>query len=271
MSDATDIMDVEDVHPIGCACALCSFESRPQSDIINLECVHPIGCAESRPESDIIDVECVLPIGCACALCSLKSQRDSAVAAPSSSASLKVQLVACPDPPHALLACRQRSRCLEGDAEEQHVRHRCSAEVLLLRRLIKSEKQRTRRREFMVLKLRADLQKSSHELAIPHRGGASSRSVTWDGCTSCALRVTIGNVSAVRAGLVLPEQKLSRQTVSRYELHTSGALRFAGRCFHNAFLRSFRDGSAEACRGALCDCEILPNLLEDEPASSRIC
>ena len=131
MSDATDIMDVEDVHPIGCACALCSFESRPQSDIINLECVHPIGCAESRPESDIIDVECVHPIGRACTLCSLKSQRDSAVAAPSSSASLRVQLVACPDPPHALLACPQRSRCLGAVAEP-------SAEVLKLRQRIKS-------------------------------------------------------------------------------------------------------------------------------------
>ena len=120
-----------------------------------------------------------------------------------------------------------------------------------------------RRERAKVRKLEQQIEvlKREHALAISHVDGDSSRTVTWSGAISCALRVTLGNVSANRASAVLLESKASRWSVTRWELQVSAALKYVSRCFHHAFLKSFGDGSV--CMGALTDSESLPVLLDD--------
>ena len=120
------------------------------------------------------------------------------------------------------------------------------------RRKIKAVCRNLQRAKRRIKKLEDKLSAASqHSLAISHKGALASRSLVWEGSIACALRVTIGDVSAICAGLVLLESKTSRQTVTRAEVHTSGALKFAARCNHHALLRALGDGSAAACRGAI--------------------
>ena len=52
-----------------------------------------------------------------------------------------------------------------------------------------------------VKKLKAKLNAATRELAITHHKSETSRTLSREGSIACALRVTIGNVSAIRAGL----------------------------------------------------------------------
>ena len=238
-------IDVDEEHPIGCACALCFLHvgtTAPGPEVQLVACPEAQDVPASPPEMQLV-------------------------------ARPEAQDVPAPrwfnppaEPPRAPLLCRrQRSRCL-GVTTLEPLGHNRN-----YWRQLQVAQQKLRRRDQMILRLRADQTKLSNELAITHVRSDKAKTITWDGATSCALRVTLGNVKAARACLVLMEHHLSRSTMLRYELQTSGGLKFAVRCFHNTFLRSFGDGSAEVCRGAICDQESLPNLLEDEIESSGVC
>ena len=162
-----EVIDIEASHPATCPCALC-FASRIEP--CNLQTGPVVSYNAEAPVLDNVAVDVAQAIV-------LHNVAVDVAQAPGAQA-LVLDTV-------AVGVLKRRSAFLDQS-----------------RNALRRERAKVRKLEQQI-----EVLKREHALAISHVNGDSSRTVTWSGAISCALRVTLGNVSANRASAVLLEEK----------------------------------------------------------------
>ena len=182
------------------------------------------------------------------------------VPVPAPDPDLLLQLVPVPAPDHDL-----QRQLVPANGPRPRTADDLSRELRTTQRALRRSKKTNR-----ILKQQLKHIEHANSLEIVHRGQNSKRTLTWSGSVAMALRVTIGNVSARKAHLVLLEKQMARSTVTRAEIQSRGVLKYAARCMHNLYLKLFDDGSHLARRGLLSVTETLPILVDSIPECTGI-
>ena len=160
---------------------------------------------------EVIDIEASHPAACPCALCFASRiepcNLQTGPVVPYNAEAPVLDNVAV-DVAQAIVlhnvAEAPGAQALVLDTVAVGVLKRRSAFLDQSRNALRRERAKVRKLEQQI-----EVLKREHALAISHVNGDSSRTVTWSGAISCALRVTLGNVSANRASAVLLESKAS--------------------------------------------------------------